>query len=326
MMNWKMFLPAVLVFSCFMSGHAAETPEDGAMLGVFLSDRTDSIKGAEVTGVVKGAGAEKSGIKKGDVIIGFNGEKVASAEELRKKIAKVKPGDEVKVTVMSEGRKMVMAVKMSRAKSQVADLSQPFDTPQNNFKDFKGYFDYYNTPKNIYKDAYKDYTKYFYMYDDHKVKLGVSLIDLTQQLEDYFEVEHGVLISSVVKGGAAEKMGLKAGDVIIKLGDRPIKKSNDIHTFLRNAKKDVEVTVRVKRKGKTMETTAKLKVKKDSQSGVTGMFWGPKGAYEFKDNAVYGWYGKFGEAGKVSELEELKKGLKDLQKQIESLRKEIKEK
>jgi len=48
--------------------------------------------------------------------------------------------------------------------------------------------------------------------------LGVQTESLTRQLGEYFGVKDGsgVLVRSVEKGSAAEKAGLKAGDVIVK--------------------------------------------------------------------------------------------------------------
>jgi len=41
------------------------------------------------------------------------------------------------------------------------------------------------------------------------------------QLAQYFGVKEGVLVRSVLKGSAAEKAGIKAGDVIMKIDDAP---------------------------------------------------------------------------------------------------------
>ena len=54
--------------------------------------------------------------------------------------------------------------------------------------------------------------------------LGISADDLTPQLAQYFGVKQGkgVLISEVTTGGAADKAGLKAGDVIVQVDGKPI--------------------------------------------------------------------------------------------------------
>ena len=64
----------------------------------------------------------------------------------------------------------------------------------------------------------------FSFFGDHGAMLGVSADELTPQLAQYFGVKQGkgVLIAEVTKGGAADKAGLKAGDVIVQVDGKPI--------------------------------------------------------------------------------------------------------
>jgi len=57
-----------------------------------------------------------------------------------------------------------------------------------------------------------------------RTTLGISGDDLTPQLAEYFGAKQGkgVLISEVTKGGAADRAGLKAGDVIVQVDGKPI--------------------------------------------------------------------------------------------------------
>jgi len=61
-------------------------------------------------------------------------------------------------------------------------------------------------------------------FGDHRATLGISAADLTPQLAQYFGVKQGkgTLISEVTKSGAADKAGLKAGDVIVQVDGQPI--------------------------------------------------------------------------------------------------------
>jgi len=64
--------------------------------------------------------------------------------------------------------------------------------------------------------------------------LGVETESLGSQLAEYFGVKEGVLVRSVIRGSVGEKAGLKAGDVITKIGDRRIDSSSDLTTALRS--------------------------------------------------------------------------------------------
>ena len=47
--------------------------------------------------------------------------------------------------------------------------------------------------------------------------LGIEAEGLNEQLGEYFGVKEGVLVRSVAKGSPAEKAGIKAGDVLVKV-------------------------------------------------------------------------------------------------------------
>ena len=62
------------------------------------------LKGAYVTSVVKGSPAEKAGIKKGDVIISFNGKEVKKTSDLPLWVAETAPGTKVPVEIIRDGK------------------------------------------------------------------------------------------------------------------------------------------------------------------------------------------------------------------------------
>jgi serine protease Do len=70
--------------------------------------------------------------------------------------------------------------------------------------------------------------------------------------------DKGSEILSVTKEGAAEKAGLKKGDIITKIGDRKIEGSNDVTDAIRNHKPGDKVSVTYLREGKSQTTTAEL--------------------------------------------------------------------
>ncbi len=63
--------------------------------------------------------------------------------------------------------------------------------------------------------------------------MGVQVEAIDGQLADYFGVKTGVLVRSVAKGSAAEKAGIKAGDVITRAGDDMIATPGDLNVHTR---------------------------------------------------------------------------------------------
>lgn len=91
-------------------------------------------------------------------------------------------------------------------------------------------------------------------------KLGVTVQEVNQGFADSFKLEspEGALVSNVERGGAADKAGLKSGDVIRKLNGQPIVASGDLPAMLSLAKPGEKVTLDVWRDGKIVQIGARL--------------------------------------------------------------------
>src|SRR5690242_21413179 len=79
-------------------------------------------------------------------------------------------------------------------------------------------------------------------------RIGVSTVELTRQLADYFGIAggKGVLVTSVTQDGPAAKAGVRAGDVITAVDGEAIDSPGDIARVI-NRKKDGDVTLTVVR-------------------------------------------------------------------------------
>ena len=74
--------------------------------------------------------------------------------------------------------------------------------------------------------------------------MGIEVESLDGQLAQYFGVPEGVLVRSVTSGSSAEKAGIKAGDVITKIGDTKVARPDDISSRIRSMRgKQVAVTL-----------------------------------------------------------------------------------
>ena len=99
------------VMAGIISADAREIPpEGGAVLGVILKETK---KGLAVEEVSKDSGAEKAGMKKGDILTGIAGKPVREIETLGKIVGEMKAGTDVKVTVLRDGKKTELDVKLS---------------------------------------------------------------------------------------------------------------------------------------------------------------------------------------------------------------------
>jgi hypothetical protein len=81
-------------------------------------------------------------------------------------------------------------------------------------------------------------------------------------IPDFGQVENGVKFSDVKPASPAEKAGLRAGDILVQFGDKPIKNLYDFTDALRRSKVGDVVEVTVMRDGKPMKATVKLEQRK----------------------------------------------------------------
>ena len=97
-------------------------------------------------------------------------------------------------------------------------------------------------------------------------RLGVAVQEVNQTLADSFKLDkpEGALISSVDKGGPADKAGLQAGDVIRSLDGKPIVASGDLPAAIGLAAPGDTVKLQIWRQGAAHELSAKLGGAKDT--------------------------------------------------------------
>jgi len=91
-------------------------------------------------------------------------------------------------------------------------------------------------------------------------KLGVSLQDIGQDFADSFKLESpdGALVQNVERGSAADKAGLKSGDVIRKVNGQPVIGGGDLTAIVSVAKPGEKLALDVWRDGKNVEVNATL--------------------------------------------------------------------
>lgn len=262
---------------------------DDVQLGVFLQELNDELRakfdydgeGILVTGIVEGSGAEKAGMQKGEIIVVFNGEMIASTADLIEAIRETRVGEKVKIIAISDGKAKKYNVVMGARK----DVEEPKKEIRKEHKEPKEQ----KEPKK-YKDALKDtikkftpgVQKYMYVYPGDRSYLGIQMLELTDQLARFFEVKHGVLVASVVEDGPAEKAGLKAGDVIVTMGEEKIMNGDGLLDVLSNREEGDKVELVYVRRGDKETTKVKLGKLKKSDFDVEGyMFGDPEGDMEF---------------------------------------------
>ncbi|NOZ42276.1 MAG: DegQ family serine endoprotease [Alphaproteobacteria bacterium] len=100
-------------------------------------------------------------------------------------------------------------------------------------------------------------------------RIGISFQPMTEDIAESLGMksDHGALVSSVVKGGPADKAGVQTGDIILKYEGKTIKRRNQLPIWVANTKIGEKVSLLVLRKGKRLTLTLKVDELKESKAG-----------------------------------------------------------
>ena len=70
--------------------------------------------GVVITDIVEGKAADKAGLKRTDVILAVNGHAISSVDEMRLMVARLAPGESVKLKIVRDGRERTLDVKLDK--------------------------------------------------------------------------------------------------------------------------------------------------------------------------------------------------------------------
>ena len=238
-------------------GIPSEDSGTSSYLGVDIaditSDRLGALKlkeeqGVEVTMVDQDAPAGKAGIKEHDVILTMNGTSVESKSQLQRMIHETPAGRLVSLGLSRDGQPLTIKVQLGDRRSEFPHMSKnkgdyhfemPPMPPMPNMQDFE--------VPNI-----------GVVYVHSSMRSGVMVENLTPQLGEFFGAKsgNGVLVRSVEKGSRADKAGLRAGDVIVRVGDQAVHDTSDFtHALRGHSAGSVNVSVIRDKKEQTLTLT-----------------------------------------------------------------------
>jgi serine protease Do len=233
----------------------------GAEIGVQVADGKDS--GVVVEEVRPDSPAEKAGMKRSDVIVTFDGERVRSVRQFSRLVQETPPGRIVKATVLRDGKQTDLEITPREGRGVL----------RGTYMDGDRFRDVLPPDLDILRDRLPDVWRSGlpFTFDFQGAmsgrRLGVDVDPLTDQLAQYFGARDGVLVRSVTDGSAASRAGLKAGDVITAVNGQEVRSRDDLVRALRDAQSD-ELTVRIVREKKESSVTVKLDPARRSTRGM----------------------------------------------------------
>src|SRR5262249_43895727 len=168
-------------------------------LGVVIQDVTDELAssfgvrerdGVLVADVMKGGPAETAGLRAGDIVVELNGTRIREVPDLQRRVAGVGAGERVRVVVVRDGVRQPITVTIAEMPSEEPTLLALAGA-----------------------EAF-----------------GLQVEPLSPGAAERLNlsISQGVIVVDVAAGGAAERAGLRRGDVILEVGRQPV---NDARSF-----------------------------------------------------------------------------------------------
>ncbi len=222
----------------------------GAAIGVRVTDPTgDALakakvtSGVEIAAVVEGSPAEKAGLKAGDIVLEFDGERVRSARQFARLVEDTPEGRTVKAVVSRTGAKRTVEVRPEARKGDLAWFGNGPAGPGAALPPGLR-FEMPVAPGLVPGDE-----------SPSRPRLGVRVQPLGDQLAGYFGAKGGVLVASVEPDSAAAAAGLKAGDVITTINGNEVSDPADLTRAIRRAESTVALGIVRNRKAETVTAT-----------------------------------------------------------------------
>ncbi len=177
----------------------------------------DEAKGALIASVEPNGPAEEAGLKTGDLILEFNGQKVDRLKDLPRLVAAAKAGEKAEVRVLRDGKERSVKVQVGR---MPGDDMTAMKSPESKNSD--------------------------------QAKLGVTLAPLTAEYRQRLRLPddaEGVVIVDVERGSPAAREGLRAGDVIKRVGNKKVATPEEVIEALKGQAKRKAVLLLISRQG-----------------------------------------------------------------------------
>jgi len=309
----------LLAFPLFLTASAAAG--NTAWLGIYTqtvdSDLKEAFdleaeKGVIVKYVVPDSPADVAGLRQGDIVLKIDKKATNDADQLIEIVTARQPGDEIELLVIRDSKEKTL-------KARLDERSNREEPPMTMHR-----------PGRMWHHAPKSYTKSWTntKFRSNNTYIGIGLESMSKQLAEYFGVTKGtgVLVSEVYEDSPAEKAGLKAGDVIVKVDGNEFERVADVQEAVLDKDEGEKIELTVLRDKKEKQFT--LDVEKAPDTFGNAFFHNLPDVdwdnFQFQIPRMPGMFrGDYDD--NVFDSESFRDQMKDLKEEMEQLKKELQE-
>jgi len=180
----------------------------------------DKAEGALVADIQPNSPAAKSDLKRGDVIVGYNGKPVKELRDLTRLVADTPVGQDATLTVWRDGAKQSVSVQIAKLQADQEAAASPNDEngSGDNSDNGNGSSDVTGQPA---------------------AALGLTLSRITPDVRQQFEIPDavkGVVVTDVDANGPAAQQGIQPGDVIEQVAQKDVTTPREVQSLAQQAR------------------------------------------------------------------------------------------
>jgi serine protease Do len=184
------------------------TPEIAKSFGLKESE------GALVSDVIEHSPAEKAGIKRGDIIISFNGKKIKDMDMLPRLVGATEIGKQARVGIIRDGKNLEVSIVVDELKEESMQASKK-------------------------PEVEKD--------------LGLVVQNITPEIAKHMNIKDkkGVIVTDVQPGSPAQNVDIRSGDIIKEINRKPVRNITDFKDTMKRGNVKEGIVLLVKRENTT---------------------------------------------------------------------------
>jgi serine protease Do len=230
----------------------------GSRIGVSVREVRDAdltaaklprLEGVFVESVQPGAPAERAGIRAGDIVMEYDGERVRGVRHFTRLVQETPAGRSIQLAVNRAGTREALNVTPEEGRLGSVDLGEIRERVEREVE---------SLPFGLGQRA-------------GERRLGVTLIPLSAQLAAHFKVPGGVLVSEVVTGSPAAQAKIQAGDIIRTVNGRTVDSPREVTQELRAVGTGTSIGLILFRGGQEVKVSVRMEDSRNQRRGATGI-------------------------------------------------------